>query len=108
VSTGRVLWVIWCLVWVAWWCWVALFTLGLGLVPAVLSLTAIAIPVCRQKVPPLSPVARGDINGSTPTAAPYRFRTAGPGWYRDVTGSYRWWDGHRWTNHTRPMAGPSE
>lgn len=28
-----------------------------------------------------------------------------PGWYDDGQGSQRWWDGHQWTEHTRPAGG---
>lgn len=29
-----------------------------------------------------------------------------PGWYPDVQGISRWWDGGRWTEHTQPGPAP--
>lgn len=45
MSTGRVLWLIWCLAWAGTWFFVGFATLGIGWILAALSVAAFWLPV---------------------------------------------------------------
>jgi hypothetical protein len=53
MSTGRVLWLIWCLMWAAVWTIAAVGTLGLTLIPAALSVAAFWLPVGKPGPAPM-------------------------------------------------------
>jgi len=72
VSTGRVLWLIWCLGWAGFWLIFGWFLLGFNLVLAVGAVAAILIPVGKNQlpappqIPQLPPLC---MNCGTPAAA---------------------------------------
>jgi hypothetical protein len=49
VSTGRVLWLIWCLAWAGFWFFWGFFTLGVGFVLAGGSVACFCIPVGKPR-----------------------------------------------------------
>jgi hypothetical protein len=56
MSTNRLIWILWCLAWAAFWLFLALFTFGLALIPMLLSLLAILAPVGKPR--PATPPRR--------------------------------------------------
>jgi hypothetical protein len=55
VSTGRVLWLIWCLAWAGFWTLAAFGTLGLTLILAAGSVAAFWLPVGKPPAVPSQP-----------------------------------------------------
>lgn len=55
MSTGRVIWLVWCLGWCAFWCFLAPFTLLLTLFPASASVALFWAPVGKPAAPAPGP-----------------------------------------------------
>lgn len=49
MSTGRVIWLVWCLGWAAFWFFVGFVSLGAGWILMAVSLLAFAIPVGKER-----------------------------------------------------------
>lgn len=62
MTTGRVLWVIWCLAWAGFWIIAGWFLLGFNLVLVILSVVAIALPIGKPPTPPLPPGYRKEVD----------------------------------------------
>jgi hypothetical protein len=62
VTTGRVLWIIWCLAWAGFWIIAGWFLLGFNLVLAILSVVAIALPVGKPPTASLPPGYREEVD----------------------------------------------
>lgn len=84
MSTGRVLWIIFCCFMAACWAFFTFWTIIVPLVMVPLSLLAILIPVGKAPNRPHG--------GSMPGA----YLTP-PGWYEVSPGRLQWWDGYQWT-----------
>ena len=55
MTTGRVLWLIWCLAWAGSWFFAGFVTFGLGFILAALSVAAFWLPVGKPPPPRLPP-----------------------------------------------------